>query len=388
VESLLQAIQSSKPHIIIPCDDLAVQDLQRLYAQAEKQGMAELAALIELSLGSHDSFPIVTSRFDLLRIAAEGGVLTPQTHVISGTEDIRSNCNMPFPWVLKADGTWGGSGVRVAHDRKEAEKQFLELSSNKGLFSTLKQLLTNRTRSSIISSWKRRAVPSVVAQSFIEGRPANCAVVCWKGQVLAGIGVEVISSHGAKGPAIVVRPVESAEMMQAAEIIAARLNLSGFFGLDFMIESVSNLTYLIEMNPRCTPLSHLQLGERKDLIGALIAELQGEVQRKLPPVTASEVIAYFPQAASCKSRFLETGFNDVPDDGPALIEALLYPWSERGVLGRVLDGIRRIFKEEAVVTEHIFAEALRNREVESGHLASVKSVLGKISNADSIASVR
>jgi phosphoribosylamine-glycine ligase len=27
--------------------------------------------------------------------------------------------------VLKADGTWGGSGVRIARDREEAERVFV-----------------------------------------------------------------------------------------------------------------------------------------------------------------------------------------------------------------------------------------------------------------------
>ena len=80
-----------------------------------------------------------------------------------------------------------------------------------------------------------------------------------EGRVLAGIGVEVVSSNGVKGPAIVVRMVESPEMMFAAEQVAARLRLSGFFGLDFMIDD-SGAIYIIEMNRRCTPLCPLQLG--------------------------------------------------------------------------------------------------------------------------------
>jgi Glycosyl transferases group 1 len=124
-------------------------------------------------------------------------------------------------------------------------------------------------------------------------------------------------------------------MVLAAELIATGLRLSRFFGLDFMIENGSNLTYLIEMNPRCTPLCHLQLGEGRDLIGALTAQLQGGSCRRLPPVTACDMIAYFPQALTCKSRFLQTSFNDVPEEEPELVEDPLHPWSEWGVLGRV-----------------------------------------------------
>jgi hypothetical protein len=356
--SLLAAIQFVEPHAIVPCDDLAVQDLHRLYETAQKQGVSELTTLIESSLGPHDSFPVVSSRYEVLRVAAECGVLTPQTCVLRGVEDLSQSCEIPtFPWVLKSDGTWGGSGVRIAHDREDVKKLFLELSQRQGTFSTLKELVTNRTRSSTFFAWRRRSQPSIIAQSYIDGRPANCAVVCSEGRILAGIAVDVISSQGAKGPAIVVRLVENQEMMLAAQLIAARLKLSGFFGLDFMIENGSNRTYLIELNPRCTPLSHFQLGEGRDLIGAFAAELQGGSCRRLPAVTTSGMISYFPQAVICKSQFRQTSFNDIPEEQPELVEDLLHPWSERSLLGRLLDRIRLITHNKPV-SEFIFTEAL------------------------------
>jgi hypothetical protein len=381
----LSAIESTQAHIIVPCDDLAVQDLHQLYVIAEKEGAPEIAALIESSLGPHDSFSIVSSRYELLRIAAEKGILTPQTCTVRGIQDIRSNSKIStFPWVLKADGTWGGSGVRIARDRQEAERLFQDLGSHRGIFSTFKQLVASRSRSSTFFSWKRRGQLSVIAQSYIEGRPANCAVVCWKGRVLAGIAVDVISSHGIKGPAIIVRPIESREMVRAAELIAGRLKLTGFFGLDFMIERGTNLTYLIEMNPRCTPLCHLRLGEGRDLVGALMAELQGESRRTSPPVTTSNTIAYFPQAQSCHSRFLKSSFNDVPEGEPELMQDLLHPWSDRGLVGRVIDRMRRTIQSEPAMQEYVFAEALATLALDSD--TSVKSVQKNSPIPDSVAS--
>ena len=70
------------------------------------------------------------------------------------------------------------------------------------------------------------------------GRPANCTVVSWKGEILAGIAVEVIEADGPMEPAIVVQVVEGREMLDAAKLIARRLQLTGFFGLDFMLEEV------------------------------------------------------------------------------------------------------------------------------------------------------
>jgi len=176
--------------------------------------------------------------------------------------------------------------------------------------------------------------------------------------VLAGIGVEVVSALGLQGPAIVVRVVENSDMMQAAKRIARRLELSGFFGLDFMIEDGTDLTYLIEMNPRCTPLSHLQLGTGRDMVGALHAQLVGQSFRATPSVTQSEMIAYFPQAWTSQSEFLRTSFQDLPEDEPELIEVLLHPWSERSLLGRAIDALRSVGKTDLPAQGYVFPAAV------------------------------
>src|SRR5258708_32773963 len=118
-------------------------------------------------------------------------------------------------------------------------------------------------------------------------------------------------------------------MMVAAERIAHRLGLSGFFGLDFMIEDRSDTTYLIEMNPRCTPLSHLQLGKGRDLVEALWAQVSGQPLLERPTVTQNAMMASLPQASICKSEFLESSFHDIPRDDPDLFQDLREPWSER-----------------------------------------------------------
>ena len=133
-------------------------------------------------------------------------------------------------------------------------------------------------------------------QSFVHGRPGNCTVFAWKGRVLALIAVEVVRSDGATGPASIVRIVDNKEMRFAAERVAARLKLSGFFGLDFMIENGSNAVYLIEMNPRLAPPCYLRLGKGSDLPGAFWAQLTAQPLPDHRAVTQNEMIAYLPQA--------------------------------------------------------------------------------------------
>ncbi len=360
LDSLAAAIEATRPAIIIPCDDRGVRHLHNLHSRQCSEGNSgsEIAKLIERSLGAPESYPIVSSRYRFMQIADEEGIRVPPFSEIRAVDDFDSwSALQSFPWVLKADGTWGGGGVRFAETRRRAEKFFRELTRATRGWEMMKRLILNRDRVRNWA-WRDRSQPSITVQSRIQGRPANCAVVCREGRVLAGIGVEVISALGLQGPAIVVRVVKNSDMMQAAKRIARRLELSGFFGLDFMIEDGTDLTYLIEMNPRCTPLSHLQLGTGRDMVGALHAQLVGQSFRATPSVTQSEMIAYFPQAWTSQSEFLRTSFQDLPEDEPELIEVLLHPWSERSLLGRAIDALRSVGKTDLPAQGYVFPAAV------------------------------
>ncbi len=343
--SLMAAIEASKPQFIIPCDDRATQHLHELYGHACDLGTSgrDLAALIEGSLGSPESYPIVSARYNLLRIARELGLRVPETSVIDSVGDLKScHAKHPLPWVLKADGTWGGSGVKIAHTAEQAEQFFLKLTRPYTALRALKRLSVNRDPF-YLRPWWNGSKPSVIVQSHIHGTPANCAVLCWEGKILAGIAVEVVSSEGLTGPANVVRVVDSPDMIIPAERIACRLGLTGFFGLDFMIQKETGFTYLIEMNPRSTLLSHFQLGNGRDLMGALCAQLTGQPFRETRPVTQNDMIAYFPEAWNCKSEFLESSFHDVPEGELNLVQELLRPWPDRSLLFRATNCLSRVY---------------------------------------------
>jgi len=243
-----------------------------------------------------------------------------------------------YPWVLKGDGTFGGRGVRIASNFAHAKEYYAELTGMFGFARALKRAIVNRDPFWLRPWWNNHS-PTISVQSHIIGHPANCAVLCWKGEVLAFISVEVVSSDGLTGPASIVRIVESTDMAKAAERIARRLGMSGFFGLDFMIEAGSHRAYLIEMNPRPTPLTHLQLGKRRDLIEALAARLYSRPIRELSPVTTKELVAYFPQAWNSKSEYFSSSFQDIPEGAPDLVKALLEPWPDRSLLFRLVKAV-------------------------------------------------
>ncbi|HLX44650.1 MAG TPA: ATP-grasp domain-containing protein [Bryobacteraceae bacterium] len=333
LDSLEAAIKTADPDLIVPCDDRAVQHLHQLHARARTWDAPaqKIAELIERSLGSPHGYSIIASRYDLLEAAREEGLRVPETQQIHTVADLWSwGKKHALPWVLKADRTWGGGGVHIARTAHNAERFIREIPRFFGKTLAVKRLIVNRDPFWLLPSW-RRWIPGVIVQSHIKGRAANCAVVCWEGKVLGGIAAEVVSSNKPTGPASVVRIVDHPEMLQCAEILARRLKLSGFFGLDFMIEEGTGAAYLIEMNPRCTPLCHLRLGKGRDMIGALHAQLSGQSHKETPCVTQNDTIAYFPEAWQRDRGALETSFRDVPYGEPDLIKELLET-SPRGTL--------------------------------------------------------
>ena len=363
-DSLRSAIESFDPEFVIPACDRSVQLLHELHAKAvtKEDGNTGIARLIERSLGSPESFAVASSRFPLIEVARSEGIPVPETRSIEDLDGLKrwSNDCAP-PWVIKADGTWGGRGVRIARTEPEAERFFAELTERASNAELIKRMILNRDRDWVLSDWKRSR-PGVVAQSFIKGRPANCAVACWQGEVLAGIAVEVMAASGAQGPANIVEVVPGSEMLSAAEKIAGRLGITGFFGLDFMIESGTGTPYLIEMNPRCTPPCSLSLGNGRDLVAAIASRLTLRPEPLRQAVTKKTRIAYFPQSVLSQSDSshrtqTDSVYLDIPQGEPELTHGLLHPWCERSLSGRFVDSLRARFSAKQPPPTYIFEDA-------------------------------
>jgi hypothetical protein len=358
----------TKPDVVIPSCDRGVAHLHELYARSVSGGDVgwEVADLIERSLGPPASYSIVSSRYELLALAREEGVRVPSISRVNSKEELESwQTQETFPWVLKVDGTWGGCGVRIVRSSKEADQSFTQLARMSRCVRAIKRLVVNRD-SFWLRPWWNQSKRDITAQSYIGGRPANCTVFCWKGHVLAVIGVEVVYSEGPTGPASVIRVIDNADMVSAACKIASRLSLSGFFGLDFMIEDGSNAVYLIEMNPRLTPPCHIRLGKGRDLVGALWAQLSDQASPDDEPTTQNQIIAYFPQSTRCAGDLLKHCFQDVPYGEPDLIDELLHPFPDRTLLYRLF----RSLANPPTFTEHCQESALLELCPATSHVLS------------------
>ena len=323
--SFANAIATAKPDLLIPGDDLATQHLHSLYNRECGKGSGEgpICPLIRRSLGPPESFKVVYGRTAVMELASAEGVRVPETRIIRNADDLRSWVALVgFPFILKADRTSGGTGVKVVHTFEEAKLALTKLQAAPRLRRALRQAWSERDSTLLWPSvlGQRRTVN---AQAFISGREATSTVVCWQGAVLAGLHFEVLHTAYSAGPATVVRLIENSEMSSVAEKVVRRLSLSGFVGFDFITEGDSGSSYLIEMNPRVTQAAHLTLGTGRDLPAALCSAVSGKSLRLAPKITENDTIAFFPQEwiRNPESPYLFSGFHDVPWDEPEFVRA-------------------------------------------------------------------
>ncbi len=330
---LRAAIRAAQPTLIVPCDDIAVWQLHALHAHE-----ADLRPLIELSLGAAEAYAVIEQRGEVLRIARSVGIRVPLTKTLGSAEELK-DWKFDKPAVLKLDGTWGGEGVTVVGSLTEATQRFHSASNKARAWMAWKRFLINR-HFFALWAWQRQKISKMTIQEFIPGRPATTMFACWRGEVLASSTVEVLDSQAPTGAANVVQALKNNEMEDAVRVLARRLQLSGFHGMDFVLEQDTDAAYLVELNPRATQLGHLNLSAHGDLAGVMARKLKNEAPDRiaLQNQIQKSAIAFFPYA--CKSNpgsvYLHQGYHDVPWDEPALMRELMCdPWPDRQWQSRI-----------------------------------------------------
>src|SRR5271166_784957 len=323
--SLEAALLRAHPDLVIPCDERTVRDLHQLCRETRHR---ETQLLIERSLGPAKSFPIVTSRAALLSLAHRQGARVPASMPLPSAgaldEWIAQNS---APFVLKADGTRSGFGVRIISEAGHAKAAFADMTRRASGRLALREMILEGNNFAV-RSWLCRERPAMSAQGYIDGWPANIGVACWQGEILAATCIESVATQSATGPSTVARVIDNPQMLDTARRIVAALGLSGMIGLDFMIEAATGRPYLIEMNPRNTPICAVRLGPGRDLAEALVARLAGRTPRERPIRTECDILVFFPDTwrQDPSNRFLCTGgYHDVPWEQPDLVRLLMQP---------------------------------------------------------------
>lgn len=320
--SLEVAVLDAAPDLIVPCDDLATFRLQQLAERAMTNSrLHRVLAVIERSLGPIADVSKLTERAHVLEVAAEAGIAVPANRCIRSATSLRDwFSEHGFPAYLKADGTSGGIGVLPVHTYEQAQAGFRALNAPPRALRALKRLAIDHDPT-LLGPLVRRQRPAISVQRAIAGVDANSAIFCWQGRVLAGISVQVITTRYERGPSTVVRRIQNTAMDCAAQALALRLHLSGFYGLDFILDEHTGAPWLLEMNSRATQIAHMALGTGHDLVAAAFGAITGTPIRPRPLLTTAETIALFPQEwqRDPASPLLQRSYHDVPWDAPALV---------------------------------------------------------------------
>jgi glutathione synthase/RimK-type ligase-like ATP-grasp enzyme len=362
LRALARAIRLVEPDLIIPTDDRTVVNMHALHATMSTlhPDDSQVRDVIERSLGHPDSFAISRTRHPLLEIMREECVAVPLGAALTSVEDVREWCRTcEGPWVLKAEGSWGGSGVLVVHSVEAAEAAFVDMSRPLAFHKALRIFFVDRDPFPFVQ-FLRRERRNVMAQAYVSGDQTTIMAACWNGRILGTIGAAVLSSQGRSGAATVLRLIDCPQMKTAAEIVARRLRLSGFFGLDFIIDQSDGRYCLIELNPRATQLGHIRRGG-SDLASLLFSKISGELKSSASTPDHSPVVALFPQALRFNSSVTEkyAATLDVPWSEPQLIRELLrLPWTKRSPLARLEALMRRNDAFGAAPDPHKAAEII------------------------------
>ena len=119
-------------------------------------------------------------------------------------------------------------------------------------------------------------------------------------------------------------------MVAAARSIANHLQLSGFYGFDFILEEKTGRAYLIEINPRATQINHFPGQNNRDLAATLFEAICGRAGGCTAQRWPTEEVALFPQEwqRDPKSPWLSTAFHDVPHEEPELLRYFGYRAAE------------------------------------------------------------
>jgi hypothetical protein len=334
-QSIRGAIADWAPSLLVCNDDFAVRQLHRIYRQAcietdrpESNGLIEL---IELSLGDYRSFATSLSKSRLIAVAQGLKIPCPSTIVVNSHQDVdRQLGRIVYPVLIKLDDSWGGRGVRLAHNQRELLHATLELSFPQNWPRLLKRLAAQGIQH-LPDRWRLPLPQNISIQQYVSGRPANRAVVCWHGKVLAGISVEAVETGQQFGPTTLAKILDHAELAGAVEGIVASQALSGFLGFDFILDH-ANRAWFLEMNPRATPTCHLRF-KAPSLPASLFLAVTGDQPNNDVREVSHDTIAIFPNRVSQQSLY--SYFDDVPLEEPEFIAACKKPGFLRKILSKI-----------------------------------------------------
>ncbi|MDE2209226.1 MAG: ATP-grasp domain-containing protein [Betaproteobacteria bacterium] len=313
--AFVRMVELVSPRLVLPCDDNSVRLLQSLVlsppAALPAAASLGLASLVRESLGDPEFYATSIDKLRLAPAAQTLGVRVPPYDLVSSLQAAEAFAvNHGYPVVLKLGPGSAGEWVRIVGDRAALARSFAELML---------------APPPVLGGSAPRAV---LVQARIEGNSVLQSIVAWGGRVLAGYAREKLVSHSPPmGPATVSRTFHCPEARSFSERLAAGLRMNAFFGVEFIADRRSGELYLLEINRRITPGTHVGALVGVDLCSALFAALDGRPPPGRDDLVEGEehVYAHFPQEwlRDPMSRYLRECRVDLPWDDPELLEAMV-----------------------------------------------------------------
>jgi hypothetical protein len=323
-----------QPELIVSADEgaiYAVHALRRQCAEAPATMSAALRQLLRRSLGERERQHRLLSKQHINEIAGGLGIAVPRQRVITQAREADAFAReVGYPIVLKKENTHGGMGVLLCRNAIETVTNVFRLRAvglrQRGIakygVGTVAHIAPVR---SLLAARRGRAL---IAQEYVQGGPAFRTFVAHEGRVLAGFSAVAERVDPAPfGSSTVVRFVENPDMARAAAGLAEAVGITGFAGVDFILEAGSGRAVLLELNARVTPTSHLGSLLGVDLCTALMGELaeNREIASARPATVppAPPAAALFPSELmrDAASEYLHSAYHDIPEDEPELIAA-------------------------------------------------------------------
>lgn len=314
------ALWRIKPDVIIPGDENALVALQNIARILKKFGVRGLANSIRSSIPVEEFDQVVQSKSLFNSKCQEWGVRVPRNERVKTLEEaLKISPEFGYPLVVKYDFGFGSSGVTVCKNEEELKTAYTKFNGSQWKARAKRYVLN------MLFIMQAEDVNGVSLQRFVQG-PVGLAPFCSvSGEMYAVNPMIKLRTHpGPTGPSSVCQGVVSDEIKEAARKTAAHLKLTGFGSLDFVINESDGLVYVIELNPRPVPTSHLDKNlTGVDLCEELFKGLNGE-----KPTIAAEfkqfTLALFPNEMrrDSQSEFLTFAYHDIPANDPDLFEAL------------------------------------------------------------------
>jgi len=317
VQAFAAMVTAISPRLVVPCDDMAFRLLQTLVLapppQFQPTLQLQLAGLIRESLGEPQYYRTSTDKTLLPAAATALGVRVPPFAVHADADEIVGfGETHGWPIVVKRRHGFAGQGVAICSDRNEIVHALTVFAAAEA------QDLSDPTA----------GAARYLAQAHLDGRTQYFQGVAWGGRLLAGYaGEKVVANPEPTGPPTVTRYFRSPRLRAMTEQLVEGLGMAGFFVVEFRTDERTQDAYLIEINRRLSPATHLGAARNVDFCAVLFAALQGTVSTSRPDLAEGEggITVYFPGEwlRDPESRYLRDYPVDVPWDEPELMEALL-----------------------------------------------------------------